>query len=78
MKHEQSFYHQLLSELGIESKLAVRDFKFRSHSSWSSMSALVTIAFVDEHYGVLISSPQMHEAKTLGDLFDLISKTKKQ
>ena len=76
MMDEQTFYHQLLIELGIESNHALRHFEFRSHASWSSMLALVTIAFVDEHTGVLISSAQMQEAKTLGDLFEIVSKEK--
>ena len=37
------------------------------------MLALVTIASIDAQYGVLVSSSQMKQAQTLGDLFDIVA-----
>ncbi|HAB90106.1 MAG TPA: hypothetical protein DCF84_06175 [Bacteroidetes bacterium] len=72
MISEKEFYKHLIQELGMELNDAERDFNFRSSSLWSSMLALVTIASIDAQYGVLVSSSQMKQAQTLGDLFEIV------
>ena len=72
MISEKEFYNYLIQELGMDSINAERNFNFRSSDLWSSMLALVTIASIDTQYGVLISSSQMKQAQTLGDLFDIV------
>ena len=78
MISEKDFYRHLIQEFGMDSKHAERNFAFRSSPLWSSMLALVAIAFIDAEYGVLISSSQMKEAQTLGDLFDLVTEAQVQ
>lgn len=78
MISEKDFYRHLIQELGMDSKHAEQNFAFRSSPLWSSMLALVAIAFIDAEYGVLISSSQMKEAQTLGDLFDLVTEAQVQ
>lgn len=73
MISEKEFYKHLVQELGMELSDAERGFNFRSSSLWSSMLALVTIAYIDAQYGVLVSSSQMKQAQTLGDLFDIVA-----
>lgn len=75
MISEKEFYKHLVQELGMELSDAERSFKFRSSSLWSSMLALVTIASIDAKYGVLVSSSQMKQAQTLGDLFDIVAQS---
>ena len=72
MISEKEFYNYLIQELGMDSINTERNFNFRSSDLWSSMLALVTIASIDTQYGVLISSSQMKQAQTLGDLFDIV------
>ena len=72
MISEKECYKHLIQELGMELNDAERDFNFRSSSLWSSMLALVTIASIDAQYGVLVSSSQMKQAQTLGDLFEIV------
>ena len=78
MISEKVFYRHLIQEFGMDSKHAEQNFVFRSSPLWSSMLALVAIAFIDAEYGVLISSSQMKEAQTLGDLFDLVTEAQVQ
>ena len=78
MISEKDFYRHLIQELGMDSKHAERNFAFRSSPLWSSMLALVAIAFIDAEYGVLVSSSQMKEAQTLGDLLDLVTEAQVQ
>ena len=78
MISEKVFYRHLIQEFGMDSKHAEQNFVFRSSPLWSSMLALVARAFIDAEYGVLISSSQMKEAQTLGDLFDLVTEAQVQ
>ncbi|NCP46527.1 MAG: acyl carrier protein [Flavobacteriales bacterium CG18_big_fil_WC_8_21_14_2_50_32_9] len=41
---------------------------------WSSMHALVIIAFVDIEYNVQVSGKDLKEIQTIQDLYDLIVK----
>ena len=78
MISEKEFYKHLIQELGMDLINAERDFNFRSSSLWSSMLALITIASIDTQYGVLVSSSQMKQAQTLGDLYDIVVQTQGQ
>lgn len=46
---------------------------FRELDEWSSLSALGVIALADEEFDVELSGAEMRQAKTIQELFDLIS-----
>jgi len=47
---------------------------FRTLDEWSSMIALSVIAMVDEKYNVRITGDDIRSAKTINDLFEIVSK----
>lgn len=47
--------------------------KFRELDEWSSLMALSIMAMIDEEYDVTIKADEMRQAKTIQELFDLIS-----
>lgn len=44
---------------------------FRDLDEWSSISVLLTIAFLDEEYDKQVSNTDIKEAKTIQDLYNL-------
>lgn len=46
---------------------------FRDLDEWSSLLALSVIAMVDEEYDVQLKGDDMRSAKTIQELFDLVS-----
>ena len=53
-----------------------KDVEFKQLDSWSSLTALSVIAMVDEEYGVVIGGQDIREAKTIEDLFKIVSAKK--
>lgn len=49
------------------------DTKFKELPEWSSLTALSTIAMVEDEYDVLLRGNDIASAQTLRDLFDIIS-----
>lgn len=47
--------------------------KFRELDEWSSLMALSLMAMIDEEYGVSIKADEMRQAKTIQELFYLVS-----
>jgi acyl carrier protein len=47
------------------------DTVFRSIKGWSSMHALIIIAFVDTNYNVLLNGSDIKSAQTIRDLFNI-------
>jgi acyl carrier protein len=47
------------------------DTVFRNIKGWSSMHALIIIAFVDTHYNVLLNGADIKSAQTIRDLYNL-------
>ncbi|MFL5762662.1 MAG: acyl carrier protein [Bacteroidia bacterium] len=47
------------------------DTTFRSIKGWSSMHALIIIAFVDTNYSVLLNGSDIKSAQTIRDLYNL-------
>ncbi|WP_165156806.1 acyl carrier protein [Parabacteroides sp. ZJ-118] len=47
--------------------------KFRELDEWSSLTALGVIALADEEFDVELSGTEMRQAKTIEDLFNLIT-----
>jgi acyl carrier protein len=46
--------------------------RFRDIPQWSSIQALVFIAFINHDYNVAISHEELSKAETFQDIFDLI------
>ena len=50
------------------------DTEFKNIEEWSSMTALVVIAMVDEKYNKKLTGNDIREATTVTDLFKIIQK----
>lgn len=48
------------------------DTDYRTISGWSSMHALIVIAFVDANFDVLLTGIDLKSTKTINDLYKLI------
>jgi acyl carrier protein len=48
--------------------------EFKRLPEWSSLSALRVIAMIDDEYGIALKGSDIREAKTIGDLFQAVSK----
>jgi acyl carrier protein len=46
---------------------------FRNLKEWTSLQALIVISSFDWDYGVTFSSEDLKKAKTIGDLFELVT-----
>jgi acyl carrier protein len=49
----------------------VPDTVFRNIKGWSSMHALIIIAFVDTNYNVLLNGSDIKSAQTIRDLYNI-------
>ena len=49
------------------------DTNFRDIDEWNSMMALVIIAMVDEEYNVSLNGDNIRAAKTVNDLYEVVS-----
>jgi acyl carrier protein len=47
---------------------------FHDLDEWSSLSVILTIAFLDEEYDKQVSNTDINTAQTIQDLFDLVIK----
>ena len=69
------FSAKLESEFEDLEKGSVRpDTEFRNLPSWSSMHALIIIAFIDLNFDIILNSTELKEAKTISDLYYLATK----
>jgi len=48
------------------------DTDYRKVAEWSSMHALIVIAFVDMHFNVTLSGPDLRKAITVNDLYAIV------
>lgn len=51
----------------------VPETNFRDLDEWSSLIALSVLAMIDEEYDVQLKGEEMRAAKTIQNLFDLVS-----
>jgi acyl carrier protein len=49
---------------------------FKNLAEWSSLTALSIIAMVDGNFGVRINGDDMRSARTINDLFQIVSSKK--
>jgi len=59
---------------GIEKGSVKPDTIFRNISGWSSMHALIVIAYIDLNFGVILNSSEIKKAETVTDLYNLATK----
>lgn len=70
----QDFISQLEVELDdIEPGSLTAESNFREIESWSSMHALILIAFADAEYNVVLNGDDLRKAQTVGDIYNIIS-----
>ena len=50
--------------------------KFHELNGWSSMTALMEIAMMEENYGVTVPSEEIRDAITIQNLFDAVKRNK--
>lgn len=48
------------------------DTDYRKVAQWSSMHALIVIAFVDAHFNVALTGPDLRSTNTINDLYNLV------
>lgn len=68
----KDFIKRFREELEIETEID-QNTEFRQLNEWSSLAGLTVIAMVDEEYGVTIKADEIRQAKTIQELFDLVS-----
>ena len=50
--------------------------KFHELSGWSSMTALMVIAMIEDNFGTTVPSEVIRNVETIQDLFDAVQKSK--
>ena len=45
---------------------------FKDNDEWNSLLVLSVIAMVDEEYGIIITSDDIRQAKTIGDSYSIV------
>jgi len=58
----------------LEKGSVMPDTEFRNLPGWSSMYALIIIAFIDLNFDIILNSTELKEAKTVSDLYYLATK----
>ena len=48
------------------------DTDYRSIKGWSSMHALIIIAFVDIHFNITLNGSDLKSTRTVSDLYNLV------
>ena len=52
------------------------DTKFHELNGWTSMTALMVIAMIEDNFGTTVPSEVIRDAETIQDLFDAVQKSK--
>ena len=60
----------LFDDIDTSNFSALTDFK--DNDEWNSLLALSVIAMVDEEYGVIITSDEIKQAKTIEELYKIL------
>jgi acyl carrier protein len=69
----QDFIDKLEVELDdIEPGTLSPNSRFREMENWSSMYALILIAFTDVEYNVSLNGDDLRQAQTIQDIFDIV------
>ena len=69
------FTQKLEIELeGIDPGSLRPDTVYRSLKNWSSMHALIIIAFIDLNFDITLNAQDLKNTQTVNDLYDLVQK----
>jgi acyl carrier protein len=72
------FIQKLGIELeGIKPESLKPDTVYRSLKNWSSMHALIVIAFIDLNFDVTLNAQDLKNTQTINDLYELTCKKQK-
>lgn len=52
------------------------DTNYREIKSWSSMYALIVIAFVDANFGVELNADDLRNSQTIRDIYNIVASKK--
>ncbi len=47
--------------------------EYKTFDEWNSLLALSIIAMIDDEYGIIISNTDLRQAKTIKDLYQIVS-----
>lgn len=73
LAHIESFIRNFERQLDDQPSAPLTpDTLFRDLPGWTSLQSLVVITSFDEDYGVMISSEELENAQTIGDLCTLV------
>ena len=61
----------LFDDIDTSNFSALTDFK--DNDEWNSLLVLSVIAMVDEEYGIIITSDDIRQAKTIEDLYSIFN-----
>lgn len=69
----EEFTSQLASEFeDIDPNTITPNTNYREIKNWSSMYALIIIAFVDANYDVQLNAENLKNSQTIKDIYDII------
>lgn len=73
----EEFTKQLIAEFeDIDANSVTPETNYREIKNWSSMYALIVIAFIDTNFDVTLNAEDMKNSQTIRDLYNIIkSKT---
>ena len=73
----EEFVNKLESEFEDMPKGTLKaDTDYRSIKGWSSMHALIIIAFIDITFNITLNGTDLKSTKTVGDLYNLVQQKK--
>jgi acyl carrier protein len=75
----EEFKDQLIAEFeDVDASIISPDTNYREIKNWSSMHALIIIAFIDANFDVQINANDLKGSNTIKDLYDIVvAKTSK-
>lgn len=74
----EEFTAQLSSEFeDVEPGSVLPDTNYRDIKNWSSMYALIIIAFVDANFDVQLNAEDLKNTQTVRDLYNVVCQRKK-
>lgn len=71
----KEFLAEMADLLEVEVEDLNDDFELNSEN-FDSVGVVSTIALIDEHFDVIVSGKALAEAKTMGEIMELIKKAK--
>jgi acyl carrier protein len=72
--NKESFLSSFCKLLELNSNSIKGDDLLASIPSWDSLTMLGLIVYADQNFGIILSPDDIHKAKTVNDLYALLSK----